>query len=304
MQAEEYLTPSVAKAIAQITTDAGRAIMEIYEQPEAWNVEVKGDASPLTQADLRANDVIVSALTRLAPQIPVLSEESPWTGGDVATYWAVDPLDGTKEFLKRNGEFTVNIALVVEGVARMGVICAPALNTLWVGVVEGAAALGHTHWAARTQLTALDSQAVATCMWQRISVKTNAARVTHARSGAYPSTSAVQALSAPPLRMVGSRSHASNDYPAWVAPLVTEATMIERGSSLKFCLIAQGDADVYVRMGPTCIWDTAAGHAILVAAGGHVVHAQTREEVTYPDPQRVLNSQFLAYGLVTLQKTS
>jgi 3'(2'), 5'-bisphosphate nucleotidase len=280
VQPEEYLTPSVAKAIAQIAADAGRAIMEIYEQPEAWNVEVKGDASPLTQADLRANYIIVAALARLAPEIPVLSEESPWTGGDVATYWAVDPLDGTKEFLKRNGEFTVNIALVVEGVARMGVICAPALKTLWVGVVQSASAVGPTHWAARAQLTTLDPQSVAACTWEQISV----------------ARSAVQVVPAPPLRMVGSRSHGSNDYPAWVAPLVTGATMIERGSSLKFCLIAQGDADMYVRMGPTCIWDTAAGHAILVAAGGHVVHAQTREEVTYPDPQRVLNPQFLVYA--------
>jgi 3'(2'), 5'-bisphosphate nucleotidase len=279
VQPEEYLTPSVANAIAQIAADAGRAIMEIYEQPEAWNVEVKGDASPLTQADLSANYIIVAALARLAPEIPVLSEESPWTGGDVATYWAVDPLDGTKEFLKRNGEFTVNIALVVEGVARMGVICAPALNTLWVGVVEGAAALGHTHWAARTQLTALDPQSVAACTWQQISVSRGASE---------------PAMSAPPLRIVGSRSHGSNDYPGWVAPLVTGATMIERGSSLKFCLIAQGDADMYVRMGPTCIWDTAAGHAILVAAGGQVVHAQTRQVLNYPDPRQLHNPYFLA----------
>jgi 3'(2'), 5'-bisphosphate nucleotidase len=295
VQPEEYLTPSVAKAIAQIAADAGRAIMEIYEQPEAWNVEVKGDASPLTQADLRANDIIVAALASLAPEVPVLSEESPWTGGDVATYWAVDPLDGTKEFLKRNGEFTVNIALVVEGVTRMGVICAPALKTLWVGVVQGASAVGHTHWAARAQLATLDPQSVAACTWEQISVSRSAVQLADERSIAHSSASTVPAMSAPPLRMVVSRSHGSNDYPAWVAPLVTVATMIERGSSLKFCLIAQGDADMYVRMGPTCIWDTAAGHAILVAAGGHVVHAQTREEVTYPDPQRVLNPQFLVY---------
>ncbi len=279
MEAEKYLTPSVAKAIAQIAADAGRAIMEIYEQPEAWNVEVKGDASPLTQADLRANDIIVAALARLAPEVPVLSEESPWTGGDVATYWAVDPLDGTKEFLKRNGEFTVNIALVVEGVTRLGVICAPALKTLWVGVVQGAAAMGHNHWAARAQLTTLDPQSVAACIWQQIAVQSGAS---------------VRATPAPPLRMVGSRSHGSNDYPAWVAPHVTGATMIERGSSLKFCLIAQGDADMYVRMGPTSIWDTAAGHAILVAAGGQVVHAQTREALRYPDPKQILNPHFVA----------
>ncbi len=114
------------------------------------------------------------------------------------------------------------------------------------------------------------------------------------RSIAYSSASTVPAMSVPPLRMVVSRSHGSNDYPAWVAPLVTGATMIERGSSLKFCLIAQGDADMYVRMGPTCIWDTAAGHAILVAAGGQVVHAQTRQVLSYPDPRQLHNPYFLA----------
>lgn len=298
MQAEEYLTPSVAKAIAQIAADAGRAIMEIYEQPAAWNVEVKGDTSPLTQADLKANEIILHELTRLAGEIPVLSEESSWTGGDATTYWAVDPLDGTKEFLKRNGEFTVNIALVVEGVTRMGVICAPALNALWAGVVQGASAVEHTHWAARAQLLDLDAQSVAACIWQQIAVQSGALlQATEAHLGVGGSSgSTVQAMSAPPLRMVGSRSHGSNDYPAWVAPLVTGANMIERGSSLKFCLIAQGDADIYVRMGPTCIWDTAAGHAILSAAGGEVVHAETGDPLNYSVPSQALNPNFVAYG--------
>lgn len=289
MQAEEYLTLSVAKGISQIAADAGRAIMEIYEQPEAWNVEVKGDASPFTQADLRANDIIVAALARLAPEIPVLSEESPWTGGDVATYWAVDPLDGTKEFLKRNGEFTVNIALVVEGVTRMGVICAPALKTLWVGVVQGDEALGHVHWAARAPLTGLGAQSVAACTWKQISVS---------------SGDSVRATPAPPLRMVGSRSHGSNDYPAWVKPLVTGATMIERGSSWKFCLIAEGFADMYVRMGPTCIWDTAAGHAIVSSAGGVVLDANTKGELSYLYPVNPINPSFVAIGNIAIPETS
>lgn len=270
-------------AVVQIAVAAAQSIMQIYDQPEAWNVEVKGDASPLTQADVRANDIILAALTRLAPEIPILSEESPWTGGDVATYWAVDPLDGTKEFLKRNGEFTVNIALVVEGVTRMGVICAPAWKTVWAGVVHGPEVRGQASWAARAQLMALDSQSVEACTWEQISVSNGAL---------------VQATPVTPLRMVGSRSHRSDDYPAWVAPLVAGATMIERGSSLKFCLVAQGDADMYVRMGPTSIWDTAAGHAILVAAGGHVVHAQTREILRYPDPRQVLNPAFVAFAEV------
>ena len=294
--ATQLLNRTTIDTLAGIAVEAGHAIMQIYDQPEAWNVEVKGDASPLTQADVRANDIVVAALTRLAPEIPVLSEESPWTGGDVATYWAVDPLDGTKEFLKRNGEFTVNIALVVEGVACMGVICAPASKTVWAGVVHGPEVRGQASWASRAQLTALDSQSVEACTWQQISVASSAAQVADARSVANSSDSAVRATPAPPLRMVGSRSHGSNDYPAWVAPLVTGATMIERGSSLKFCLIAQGDADVYVRMGPTSIWDTAAGNAILVAAGGQVVDTENKAELSYCDPHKVLNPSFVAYA--------
>ena len=101
--ATHLLNRTTLDTLARIAVEAGHAIMRIYDQPEAWEVQVKGDASPLTQADRLANDIIVAALARLAPGIPVLSEESPWTGGDVAIYWAVDPLDGTKEFLKRNG---------------------------------------------------------------------------------------------------------------------------------------------------------------------------------------------------------
>lgn len=278
--------------VVQIAVAAAQSIMQIYDQPEAWNVEVKGDASPLTQADVRANDIVVAALTRLAPEIPVLSEESPWTGGDVATYWAVDPLDGTKEFLKRNGEFTVNIALVVEGVARMGVICAPALKTLWAGVCGGvagdkglesqAADLGvdRGSWAARAVFDSFDGFSLADLDWSAI-------RVACKLGG-----------SEDRLRLLGSRSHGGDELPDWLCRVVKDAALLEKGSSLKFCLIAQGDADFYIRMGPTSIWDTAAGHAILVAAGGQVVHAQTRQALSYPDPQQVLNPGFVAFAEV------
>ncbi|MEY3669710.1 MAG: hypothetical protein RL258_1105, partial [Pseudomonadota bacterium] len=158
--------------IARIAIDAGRAIMQVYAQPEAWNVAIKQDASPVTEADLRANEIIVSALSRLAPEIPVLSEESPWTGDTAGTYWAVDPLDGTKEFLKRNGEFTVNIALVVNGIAQLGVICAPAWKTLWVGVSGDLTADAQRPWAARMELSALELSSFARGRWQEISAAT------------------------------------------------------------------------------------------------------------------------------------
>jgi 3'(2'), 5'-bisphosphate nucleotidase len=272
---ERYLNDTCVRALAALAVDAGRAIMAIYNEPESWGVEMKADDSPLTQADLQANDIIVAGLAALASEIPVLSEESPWFGGQAATYWAVDPLDGTKEFLKRNGEFTVNIALVIEGVARMGVICAPALKVVWAGVSRDSTSQMDAPWAARAQLPALQPEALDTCSWERILV---AERDTQ------------------PLRMVGSRSHGTIHYPHWVSRHNILTTPLERGSSLKFCLIAQGDADLYVRMGPTSIWDTAAGHAILSAAGGEVVHAETGDPLTYAEPGKALNPNFVAYG--------
>lgn len=272
--------------LTRIAVEAGRAIIEMYDQPALWGVSEKCDASPVTQADLRANAIIEAALARLTPAIPVLSEESPWTGGDASTYWAVDPLDGTREFLKRNGEFTVNIALVVQGVARMGVICAPVFKTVWAGSLGGAPHGTQAPWAARMRLSALDSEAVALAQWQEIASSNHRVNPTIAQT--MPPTAS--------LRMVGSRSHGSNDYPAWVVPLVERSTATAHGSSLKFCLIAQGDADLYVRMGPTCTWDTAAGQAILTAAGGGMVDAQTRMALRYPDPRSVRNPSFVAYA--------
>jgi 3'(2'), 5'-bisphosphate nucleotidase len=276
----------VLQELTRIAVDAGRAIIEIYDQPTAWAVTLKRDASPVTQADLHANEIIVAALSRLTPGIPVLSEESPWTGGEASTYWAVDPLDGTREFLKRNGEFTVNIALVVRGVARLGVICAPVFKTVWAGSLGGEPYGSQAPWAGRMRLSSLDSEAVALSQWQEIASTNHTAR-----SGVPQATQPAVSL-----RMVGSHSRGSDGYPAWVAPLVKRATVTAHGSSLKFCLIAQGDADLYVRMGPTCTWDTAAGQAILAAAGGAVVNAQTRMALRYPDPSSVLNPSFVAYA--------
>lgn len=277
MGAEDYLTPSVAESIAQIAADAGHAIMEIYELPEIWNVEVKGDASPLTQADLRSNDIIVAALARLAPEIPVLSEESLWTGGDVATYWAVDPLDGTKEFLKRNGEFTVNIALVVEGVARLGVICSPTVGQLWLGLK------GFGSWAIKLKSHRKALLLVDQLDWKRLSSER-------------PRRDEGFGDSSPPIRVVESRSHNDRVYPDWLGKLISNAQVSLVGSSLKFCFVAQGDADCYVRMGSMSYWDTAAGHAILESIGGNVVGLLTRGPLNYRNPSEPVNPAFFACG--------
>jgi 3'(2'), 5'-bisphosphate nucleotidase len=281
--AHHLLKTSSVNALATIAANAGRAIMEIYNKPEGWGVEMKADDSPLTRADLRANDIIVAGLTALAPQIPVLSEESPWHGGEAATYWAVDPLDGTKEFIKRNGEFTVNIALIIDGVTRMGVIYAPALNTLWAGIcrADGAATTSSPLWAGRLELADGSLARLAlpeTVAWTAIA------------------TSVGPKAGGEELRLLGSRSHGGEAFPRWLSEQLGEPSIVKRGSSLKFCLIAQGDADVYVRMGPTSIWDTAAGHAILTAAGGRVVSLNTRAGITYGNPRETLNVAFVAYA--------
>lgn len=308
-----YLNQEYLHSLAAIAFDAGQAIMQVYDQPELWRVENKADGSPITLADLCANQIILNGLAQLSSEIPVLSEESPWQGGGAATYWAVDPLDGTKEFIKRNGEFTVNIALVINGVARLGVIGAPALGTIWAGIrgddrdlagqdPDRVAPVGARSWLGRLQRPkegsggesakeSGDSPSERLGPWAELPILPR---------GAMTSTLTAlhafwQADEGKTIRVLGSRSHAGEDFPNWLNPYLARARPKACGSSLKFCLIAQGDADLYVRMGPTCIWDTAAGHAILSAAGGYVVHADTRRELTYPDPQAVLNPAFVAY---------
>ncbi|MFZ9733857.1 MAG: 3'(2'),5'-bisphosphate nucleotidase CysQ family protein [Burkholderiaceae bacterium] len=311
-----YLNQAYLHSLAAIAFDAGQAIMQVYDQPELWRVENKADGSPVTLADLRANQIILNGLAHLSPEIPVLSEESPWQGGGAATYWAVDPLDGTKEFIKRNGEFTVNIALVINGVARLGVIGAPALGTIWAGIrgddrdlvgqdPDKGAPVGARSWLGRLQTPSEsggksagesgsepdDSPFERLGPWTELPILPRGAM-----TPTVPTLHAFwQAGEAKPIRVLGSRSHAGEEFPDWLNPYLARARPKACGSSMKFCLIAQGDADLYVRMGPTCIWDTAAGHAILSAAGGSVIHAQTRRELTYPNPQAALNPAFVAY---------
>jgi 3'(2'), 5'-bisphosphate nucleotidase len=283
--AQNLLDKSSVKALESIAVDAGRAIMEIYNKPEDWGVEMKADDSPLTQADLQANDIIVTGLTKLAPDIPVLSEESPWCGGQAATYWAVDPLDGTKEFIKRNGEFTVNIALVENGVPVLGLVHAPVLQQTWLGIVKG---LEPCSGPVGAFLLEGD---------KRI---------------------AIQSVGLPeskPVRVVASRSHPSPELQTWLSQFHQGVELVEKGSSLKLCLVAQGLAHVYPRFGPTCIWDTAAGHAVLLAAGGSVQVVEPNRSIRpsdsekesqgvignslslrYLDPSQTLNPYFVAWG--------
>lgn len=239
--------------LCDLAVQAGNAIMDVYAGPiTAWQ---KADASPLTEADLRADAIIREGLERHFPGVFILSEESSSDAAlGAGTLFVVDPLDGTKEFLKRNGEFTVNIAFVEAGVAVAGVVFAPALDELFAGVQGGGA--------------------------QR-------------RTSAGTSPIAVAAgTDADPIRVVASRSHGDASVTRWLEALPVH-TLLQVGSSLKFCRIAEGRADVYPRFGPTGQWDTAAANAVLDAAGGLVLDLDGHP-LRYGLDRPILNPSFIA----------
>lgn len=241
------------EAICQLAREAGEAIMQVYDGNSPIDVNRKTDDSPVTAADIAAHKVIVKGLQALTPDIPVLSEEDPpaWSVRQHwQRYWLVDPLDGTKEFIKRNGEFTVNIALIEEGKPVLGVVYAPVLKVMY-SAAEGKA-------------------------WKEENNIRNPIQVREAR----------------PPRVVISRSHAANDtelkeYLEQMGEHQTTAI----GSSLKFCLVAEGEAQLYPRFGPTSVWDTAAGHAVAVAAGAHV-HDWQGKTLDYTPRESFLNPGF------------
>jgi 3'(2'), 5'-bisphosphate nucleotidase len=249
--------PDLAHALMPIVARAGAAIMKIYDA--GFTVQRKEDNSPLTLADLESQRVIIEGLTAVAPEIPILSEESaqaPWSERQTwRELWVVDPLDGTREFVKRNGEFTVNIALVREHEPVLGVVAAPALGLLYWGA-RGLGAFSHHRGAAQLPI--------------HVSAPQN------------------------PLRVVGSRSHASAETAAYLTR-VKSHTMTGIGSSLKFCLVAEGSAELYPRFGPTSEWDTAAGQALLEAAGGQVTRLDGHR-LRYNCRDSVINGDFLAFS--------
>ncbi|MCW4469557.1 3'(2'),5'-bisphosphate nucleotidase CysQ [Flavobacterium sp. MFBS3-15] len=256
------------KTAIKASIEAGEAIMQIYVKDFA--VDYKQDESPLTDADKAANEVIMEHLMPIG--IPVISEENKqlpyeerkgWT-----SCWIVDPLDGTKEFIKKNGEFTVNIALVTNGVPQFGVIYVPAVNMVYY-----ADAATGTAYRAEVKDTSADVE----------EVLKNAVAIGPARDDKA-------------MRVVGSRSHMSQDTLEYVDGLkqVTdkEIEIVSKGSSLKFCLVAEGKADVYPRFAPTMEWDTAAGQAICKAVGVSVIDWGTKQEMQY-NKENLLNPYFL-----------
>jgi len=245
--------------VIDIARQAGRAILEVYGSSQFGTV-AKADDSPLTQADLRAHALIVAALRALTPDIPVLSEESaaiPFAQrSGWLRHWLVDPLDGTKEFVARNGEFTVNIALIQAHAPVLGVVGVPVRDTVYFAARE--------HGAFRT-------------------IGNAAAAPIHV------------CKSAPvPFRVVASRSHRGDSLDAYLRALGT-CEVVSVGSALKLCLVAEGTADIYPRLGPTSEWDTAAAHAVVAAAGGRVI-TRGGTELAYNTKTDLLNPDFFAFG--------
>lgn len=223
------LNKTLLDAVKIIAENAGQAILNIYRQAD-FDVQTKSDQSPLTQADLASHHIIIQALNKLTPKIPILSEEGDRLEGDTHTFWCVDPLDGTKEFVKRNGEFTVNIALIEDHQPVLGVIHIPiAQETFMANKGEGAVKIKNN------QIENLPK---------------------HKNDSRQPPIFAV------------SRSHLNKATQDFIKK--HQAETIAAGSSLKLTMIVEGIADAYPRFGPTSLWDMAAGHAILKETGGEI----------------------------------
>ncbi|MCJ8330682.1 MAG: 3'(2'),5'-bisphosphate nucleotidase CysQ [Lentisphaeria bacterium] len=245
----------VSEQVSTIAIEAGDAILEIYNSDD-FDVQLKSDDSPLTKADLAAHNIIVNALEDRFPEIPVLSEESQdityeqrkqWS-----RFWLVDPLDGTKEFIKRNGEFTVNIALIDNHVPVFGVVYAPVISSLYWGYENSAFKKENGN-----------CEAIQVCESLAAGEK---------------------------LRIVASRSHRSEELENYLSKL-PEHDCIAMGSSLKICLVADGTAHMYPRIGPTMEWDTAAADAVVRAAGGTVTTLE-KDSLLY-NKENLLNPYFI-----------
>jgi len=239
-----------------IAKNAGDAIMEIYKRD--FTIEYKDDKSPLTEADLKSNEIICSALEMLYPNIPILSEENKEVSyanrKDWDYFWLIDPIDGTKEFIKKTGEFTVNIALIEKDTPVLGVVYAPVLKDMYHAKKDEGAFKND----------------------ERLPLKSNE----------YPDKE---------LKVVASVSHLSEETQAFIDDLssITEhVEQVSKGSSLKLCMVAEGTADIYPRLAPTMEWDTGAAHAIVMESGNVVVQYENDESLVY-NKENLLNPWFI-----------
>ena len=248
----------LVEPIVTLAKEAGDGILEVYATD--FDVQAKDDESPLTQADMASHRIIDKGLRELTPDIPIISEESglpPYAErGQWQTYWLIDPLDGTKEFVNRNGEFTVNIALIDGGRPVLGVVHVPVSGKTYTGCEGVGASVRNSEGESRS---------------------INVASTT-----------------ATPVRVVGSRSHRGASLDAFLEQL-GEVEMLPMGSSLKFCVVAEGGADIYPRLGLTSEWDTAAAQAVVEQAGGAVLELDG-QPLAYNAKEDILNPYFLVRG--------
>lgn len=247
------------KDIVYIAREAGDTIMEIYEKD--FTVEYKDDKSPLTEADLKSNEIICNALLTLYPDIPILSEENKEVLYDERKdwdyFWLIDPIDGTKEFIKKTGEFTVNIALIHEDKPVLGVVYAPVLEDMYYAKKDEGAFKND----------------------RRLPL----------RSNDHPNKE---------LRVVASASHLSEETQAFIDDLSSKTEHVEqvsKGSSLKLCMVAEGEADIYPRLAPTMEWDTGAAHTIVIESGKQVVQYENGKPLIY-NKENLLNPWFVVKG--------
>ena len=258
-----FITEELIQQVIKIARQAGSAIMKVYKSE--FDIHIKDDNSPVTVADTKANAIITEGLKEINPEIPILSEE----GRDVPfeerskweTFWLVDPLDGTKEFIKKNNEFTVNIALLENNQPVFGVVFAPALDILyWGSTGQGA-------------------------------FKTI--------SGNSQTPVSVNSQLSDPVKIAGSRSHPSIKMNTFTSQF-EKYEVKPMGSSLKICLVADGSVHFYPRLGPTKEWDTAAAHAVLRAADGEIIKYGTYEPLKY-NKRNLLNPEFIAGNMQNIQ---
>ena len=264
MEMNDIRLKELVNPVCEIAKQAGAEIMKIYA--EGFEIEEKKDHSPLTSADLASHTLIIDKLAKLTPEIPILSEESASISFAERTswsnYWLIDPLDGTREFIKRNGEFTVNIALITQHSSSLGVVYLPVKNICYFAT--------RNHGAYKQ-----DQNQNAIRINARVSTPNNTPTI------------------------CGSRSHAGKSLQA-LQDKIGDYNLISMGSSIKMCLVAEGVADIYPRFGPTSEWDTAAAHCVVNEAGGEIVDLQL-DTLRYNTKDSLLNPSFLAIGNMNQQ---
>ncbi|MCM5704920.1 3'(2'),5'-bisphosphate nucleotidase CysQ [Larsenimonas salina] len=263
MTARFNLTEIQCARLLEGVIEAGRQVMAIYERE--FDVSIKADDSPVTEADMAAHHALVALLNDTCPEVPILSEEDADIAFETRRAWAryflIDPLDGTKEFISKNGEFTLNVALIEDGEPVFGIVHAPVLETSWWGSTEGGAfkrvGKGDTKPIRVRELPTPESET--------------------------------------PWQIVASRRHGGEVLEALCQRLPAHER-VSMGSSIKLCLVAEGLADLYPRFAPTSEWDTAAAHAVVRAAGGDVLEAKTRSPLAYNQKAELLNPWFIVFG--------